>query len=669
MPMQDFLSSLKWIVRFCLVGLMILFSVDVAVAQPSLLIHPKDSTEILKFYNTVQGIENISFQHLDTTTHGIHEYDPFKRGFYLGLGNIGQPVKTLLPEFKPKKGFYFGRDAMNIYRFTPENLPFYQASSIFSEVRYVMGPSKENDIHAKFNRNIYKGLNIGFDYRLIHSTGPYTRQLTDLDNIGFNVRYFSPSRHYGVMAQYVRNVFDFQQNGGLQNENDFEQNRESRRQVIPVNLNSAQTKEIGTTYTITQFYEPHWGGKKKTKPLKQISDSLIIQVDTLNQSIDSVVSIKDTLDRNTEQASRLFTLGRFSHTFSYSKNAYAYSDASPTSGFYPEIFKDSATTYDSITIYNIENELSWTNSLYLYPTKFPIKLRLAIRYLIAGYHFDSVVVKNIHQWIPTADLRIDFPAGFQLKADAFFVNGDYNGGDFGIQGSISKFFGKQQLWSLSAEAAFSSTQPDYFYISYKGNHQQWENDFQKEEILRLGGSIKGPQTLIKPEFVLLNNMVYLGASAKPLQRSGSFSLLRLYVQQELRLKHLNVDAVAVLQKLSDTISIRLPSVMAKGSISYSGNLFKGALWVEPGVSVSWYSKFQADAYMPSLNAFYHQSEKEIGNYFVADLFLNVKVDRARLFLRYRHFHSAFTGYNYWGAPTYPLQDAGLNFGVIWPFYD
>ncbi|HOU35607.1 MAG: hypothetical protein KBF06_07395 [Bacteroidales bacterium] len=666
--MQNSFPLMKLIAGFASSIILSLFSTSL-FSQQSLWITPRDSTEILEFCNRIQSLETISLERIDTTTSGIHEYDPFKKGFYLGLGNIGQPVKSLLPEFKPNKGFQFGRDAMDVYRFTPQNLPFYQSSSVFSEVRYVMGPDKENNIHAKFNRNLYRGLNIGLNYRLIHSTGPYTRQLTDLDNIGVDVRYFSPSKHYGVMAQFIRNVFDFQQNGGIQNENEFEQNRESRRPVIPVKLSSARTKEIGNVYTITQFYEPHWGRAVKIPAQPSVYDSLMMRIDTLHLPNDSSGQNPDIIAQAGENQSRLFTLGRFSHTFSYSKDAYAYSDDSPKSGFYPEILKDSTKTYDSITIYRIENELSWTNSLYLYPTKFPIKLRLALRYLIAGYHFDSLEIKNFHQWIPTVDLRIDFPAGIRLQGNAFYVNGDYNGGDLGIEGSLSKFFGKKPLWSLAAEASFSSSHPDYFYVSYRGNHQQWENNFQREEILRLGGSISGPHTLVKPEFILLNNLVYLAKTAKPMQRNGSFSLWRLYLKQGLRLRHFHMDATVVLHKLSDTLSLRLPSIMAKGSLSYVGYMFKDALFIEPGISASWYSKFYADAYMPSLNAFYLQSEKQIGNYFVADIFLNLKVARARLFLRYRHFHSAWTGYNYWGAPGYPLPDAGINFGVIWPFYD
>lgn len=630
-------------------------------AQVSGMISPRDSAEVYVFYNNIQGISSPGFKRMDSTTFNIHSYDPLLKSeqFYAGLGNIGQPAVSRTPGFVPARGFAFGRDALNMYRFDPQNLPYYLSASPWSEIRYVMGPDKENFLQATYNRNVYKGLNVGLFYRLINSTGPYSRQKTDMDNTGLSLRYFARDGHYGLMAAYIRNGFDFQQNGGLVNDDAFESNTEARRAVIPVRLTAAQTQEYGNIFSVTQFWEPGFsrrGKQKSTKVVEIFPDSVIAPLPA------------DTLPPIPEKRSALM-LGRFSHTLSFSRDAYTYSDANPMAGFYPVVLRDSTKTFDSTTVTRFENELSWTNSLFLYSREFPVIFRFSARHLLASYTTDSTLVRRFQQWIPSADIRLVFPAGISLSGSAFYVYGDYNGGDMGLQGRLGKTTGHSLNWELGGQAGFFSTKPAYVFQRYKGNHQQWENDFQRQDLLMLGGFLTGRSTEIRPEYILISRMVYMGEDALPRQRDNAFSMFRLWLSHHQKAGRWNFSGTLVMQKASDTLSLRLPEIICRGTISLTAALFNHALHVEPGISASWNTSHFADNYMPSLNAFYLQSAKAVGNFVMADVFLNMKVARARLFLRYRHINSGWNGYQYYGAPTYPYPDGGLNFGVIWPFYD
>ena len=73
--------------------------------------------------------------------------------------------------------------------------------------------------------------------------------------------------------------------------------------------------------------------------------------------------------------------------------------------------------------------------------------------------------------------------------------------------------------------------------------------------------------------------------------------------------------------------------------------------------------------MPATRNFYIQNDKEIGNYIYVDVFFNLQVKRARLFLKYINLGSLFNYYNYYTVPSYPMQDDGFRFGVSWMFYD
>ncbi|MDK2909533.1 MAG: hypothetical protein PWR20_1100 [Bacteroidales bacterium] len=613
---------------------------------------PHDSAEIYSFRNTISGIDNIAFRRIDTSTRFIHQYYPELQGFYATLGNTGLPLYPLVPDFNPLPGFSYGRNAMATYRYTPEKIPYFQSISPFSEVRYVMGPDKENVLHALYSRNLYRGLTLGLNYRLIHSTGPYSRQLTDLDNLAINIRYFSKNKHYGIMAAIIRNGFDYQLNGGIQNDSDFETNKYSRRPVVPVRLSNADANETQRTYSLTQFWEP----------VKNHETSDTNRVDTLGY-------IPDTMHVQVDKPARFFSLGRFIHKLEYTTTSYTYIDNEPNT-FYENFFRNPSTTFDSVSVFNLRNEIAWTNVLYLYQSSFPLKLKLGAEYQLAGYNADSLRLATFHQLIPSVSLRLMLSSGFGLEGKGWLTFGTYNGGDAGIEGKLFKnIVRKEKEWELAGFVNFYTSTPDYFYTRYAGNHQQWDTTWGHQEIMHLGGYFKGPKSMLQPEYYLINNYVYLNENVYPAQYDGAISLFRLKAAQSIEWGPFFMQMEGVWQKSSNASIISIPTYLAKATISLSGYIFDNALWAEPGMSATWHSSYYAPAFMPSISSFYLQTEKKTGNFVVADIFLNAKIARARLFLRYRHFHAAWTGFNYWGALHYPMPDAGLNFGVIWPFYD
>jgi len=615
-------------------------------------VSPHDSAEIYSFRNTISGIDNIAFRRIDTSTRLIHQYYPELQGFYATLGNTGLPLYPLVPDFNPLPGFSYGRNAMAAYRYTPEQIPYFQSITPFSEVRYVMGPDKENVLHALYSRNLYRGLTLGLNYRLIHSTGPYSRQLTDLDNLAINIRYFSKNKHYGIMAAIIRNGFDYQLNGGIQNDSDFETNKYSRRPVVPVRLSSANANETQRTYSLTQFWEP----------VKNHETRDSNKVDTLGY-------IPDTMHVQGDKPARFFSFGRFIHKLEYTSTSYTYIDNAPNT-FYENFFRNPSTTFDSVSVFNLRNEIAWTNVLYLYQSSFPLKLKLGAEYQLVGYNADSLRLATFHQLIPSGSLRLMLPSGFGLEGKGWLTFGTYNGGDAGIEGKLFKSIVRNEKeWELAGFVNFYTSTPDYFYTRYAGNHQQWDTAWGHQEIMHLGGYFKGPKSMLQPEYYLINNYVYLNENAYPAQHDGAISLFRLKAAQSIEWGPLFMQLEGVWQKSSNASIISIPTYLAKATFSLSGYIFDNALWAEPGMSATWHSSYYAPAFMPSISAFYLQTEKKTGNFVVADIFLNAKIARARLFLRYRHFHAAWTGFHYWGALHYPMPDAGLNFGVIWPFYN
>jgi hypothetical protein len=624
-----------------------------------------DSSHVYYFYNNIQTLNRIKSSLRDTLPNNIHLYDPVykQQSLYATLGNIGLPVRNLVPEFKNSAGFNYGRNSFDIYKFDIENIPYYLSRTPFSEITYVMGPDKENLLQAHLNRPLYKGLTLGLQYRLISSNGAYSNQDVTNNNFTANLRFFSKNRRYGMLAGFISNSLSTGFNGGIQDDAIFENNIEQNRKVITVNLSTASGYQKGIKLFLSHFYEA--GIQEASLPdTTQSRVEGVALVDSLK--LEPVAKNTDTLITR-QNPRKLLRFGRFSHSLTYSRDAYLFEDTKPDKTYYPVFYIDSTLTHDSVFIGKIENEFSWTNSSYLLESKFPLKIRVAAKHQFVEFKSDSMS-RKFNQIIPSAAVQLFLYDRFLVSGDAFFVKGDYNDGDFGIAGKISTVF-KQPDWIVGVRAGLSSEKPDYYFQYHYGNSYRWDNAFSRQEVLRAGIFLNIPKTELSADYLLINELVYFNKDALPAQNDGQISLLRARLQNKITYRRLSVENLVVLQYTNDSSILNLPLLNLRSSIYLTQVLFNQALLFEPGLTVSFNTPYYSDAFSPATNMFYLQEEKKTGGFVVIDLFANFKVNRARLFLRYRHVNGSFSGFDYYAVPHYPLQDAGLNFGVIWPFYD
>ena len=88
-----------------------------------------------------------------------------------------------------------------------------------------------------------------------------------------------------------------------------------------------------------------------------------------------------------------------------------------------------------------------------------------------------------------------------------------------------------------------------------------------------------------------------------------------------------------------------------------------------GFDLFYNTKYYADAYMPSLNSFHRQHEKQLGNYPFVDVFLNMQLKRFKFFLKVEHVNAGWIDQNYFSVLHYPRNGRDLKFGLSWTFYD
>jgi hypothetical protein len=601
----------------------------------------KDSTLVMFFYNNVEKFGQLDLHPNDTTITGFQNYDPLYKHdrFYATLGNIGLASRDLVPyPFIRDGGFRYGNHAMDPYLFQNDSVKYYKVFKTYTELEYEQGAKKEIFFDAKFSRNIYRSLNLGFEFRTMNAPGAYLRQRANHINFVLTAQFFTRDKRYGVIADFLINRIKDSENGGIEYDSLFEKNLEPNRQLIPVNLNSAQNRVRESGFFMKHYFNLSRHPK----------------------------GVHDTTAYNYVE------LGRLAYTFEYNRKILNYIDNDPTSGFYPEILLDSTLTYDSVTVKRIVNELTWTNPSFRKDRKYRVlQIEAHIKQLYAEVR-DHDRNNYFIQYIPAFELSFTPFATLNLTAKGDYVLGDYNNGDMSLRVFLSQTLGRlrRNIGTITLKGFYSYQEPEWFYTSYSGNHSTWDTTWQKQGFI--SGCFSYNYKKIVDAGVSLSRIsqfVYLDQSAKPAQEHDQFGYIYVYLNSEVDLWRFKLNGQFAYQTIQGTNVLRVPSFLGNLTFYYTQPLFKGAAILQPGLNFFYNTRYYSDAYMPATRSFYLQDQRQTGNYLYMNVFINVKIQRFRLFVEYSHFNSFFMGRDYYMTPDYPMQDAAFRFGLAWRFHD
>ena len=600
-----------------------------------------DSIEVYYYTSNLYNLKLNRLTYIDTTITETHQYDNLYKGnkLYSTLSNIGDAHISLNFEPDITKGYSKSLFYFNRYLITNDEIKYYKLSKPYTEIFYEMGAKKEQQLQVIFSRDIYNGLNIGLDFTFENSPGIYKNTKTNNMNGYFNVQYVTPNKRYRVIGNYLINKLRIKENGGLVDDNYFTEDLEKDRQVIPVNLSTAnnQIKETGV-YLQQQF---NLTGAKK------INDS-----------------ISNTLD-----------FGSLNYEFQYKKNTYTFSDDEPLADFYanysPPI--DSAKTFDSTAQVFITNKIGWTSLGYAKEKKEkPF-------YLYGNFTYDIIkeqlpydsLYSMWHQTGIEGGLGVNIKNSFYLNSEGYLYFTGFNQGDFGIKGSINQYIGNvdKNYGELILSLDFLSKTPLRFYRIWNSNRFRWNNSLSKETYLILSGNYKFKFLNAGIDFYTIGNYTYLNDSVIPYQVDKALTILKFNLGGIIRIGKFGFDTKLVYQKTSKPEAIRIPDFAGALNVFFRKPVFKNAATLQTGIQFRYFTRFYANGYMPELRAFYIQNNVEIGNYLWADVYLTMKIQRARIFVKMSNITGYFEGYNYFLAPHYPDRDPRYYFGVSWRFHD
>ena len=602
----------------------------------------RDSTLVFYFFNNFDQFGKLNVKVIDTATENSHKYDPAGRNYKLRatLGNTGSATVSLIPyPFARNAGFDYGIHTFDPWLFQNDSVKYYKVLKTFTDIKYVQGAKKELFLNATFSRNIIKSFNLGFDFRVLSSTGAYQRQKNNIVNFVLTAQYFTPDRRYAVIANLILNRVKNQENGGIAYDSLFTEDIESNRFVIPVNLLNAQNrvKESGV-YVKNYFTLSSEGGPRQ-----------------------------DT----TKAPRRKYNLGRVIYSFQYNRQIHNYLDGQPLSGFYENVFYDSTSTQDSITVQKLVNELAWTNPVMNAKKQFKT---LQMDFRIRHQYIEVTDLESksyINQWIPSAAIAFQPYYGLRLEASAAYVMGDYNDGDFSLRADLGIVPGKKggNSGTFHIAGIYALQEPSWFYHRYNGNHFRWNNSFDKQGVITAGAFYDWKYLNAGASLSRINRLAYLDTAAMPAQIDNEAGYFIAWLRGNLPLWRFSFAGQFAYQNVSGTDALQVPAFTGNLTVFYSQPLFKGAATLEPGLNFFYNTAYYGNAYMPDTRSFYLQDDQKTGNYLYMDVFLNVRIQRARLFVMYSHFNAGWMGRDYYMVPHYPMPDGAFRFGVTWRFHD
>jgi hypothetical protein len=636
---------LKNILRPALSFFLLFFAFHLSAAKSdSLKPTKKDSTRVNFFYHDVEKFGTLHLHALDTAITGSQNYDLLLKqsAFHETQGNMGQASRNLTPyPFLTNSGFDYGIHTFDAYLLQNDSIKYYKVLKTFTELQYEQGAKKEVLFRAVFSRNLYRSLNLGFDIRAMNAPGAYNRQRANHINFVTTLQYFTKDKRYGVMANFLLNRLKVNENGGIKYDSIFEQNLEKNRQVLEVNLQSAQNRIRENGFFIKNYFNLSRHPK--------------------NEKDTSYIGRKH------------IELGRLAYSFQYNRQIQNYIDYNPKSGFYPEILIDSARTYDSITVTRIINELTWSNPSFRPDKKerlLMIEARIRQQYVEVR---DHDIRKFFLQYIPSAAISFHPFSSLLLVAQGDYVFGDYNEGDMSLKVNLSQSLGKpdgKNAGIITLKGYYAYQKPGWYYEHYMGNHFRWDTTWSKQGLI--SGCFEYAFRNIFTTGISIsriNHYTYLDSTARPAQYDKEFGYIYSYLKCNVDVWRFRFAGQFAYQTIQGTSVLRLPVFVGNLTVYYNQPLFHGAAFIQPGLNFNYNTSYYANNYMPALQSYYLQHNTEVGNYLYMDIFVNIKIQRARLFLKYSHLNASFMGRSYYTVPAYPMPDGAFHFGLAWRFHD
>lgn len=566
-------------------------------------------------------LSDVHYQPVDTSMNKFHRFQKIHElgNKYQDLGNHGTAMWPIFFEMSTTVGVTSGFHAYDHYFRDKDKMRYFDTKSPYTNLAPVFAGSGRSLLDIDYSRNVTEYWNVGINFNTIRMDKQLAARGRGDRNVEANsydmyTHYRDSSERYQAVAFFSRMSHGVTESGGIippevNEESEFFLYRDSR-----VYLGSAGNQEVRQNFHLYQEY--------MLKPLFGI----FTEFDRQNQL---VKYLDDSSGAN---------------EFNY----------------YPEYIISNSFTTDRTKMSQTEltgGVKGEMNNLFY---SFYYKNRNLIfqpKYLDESRFMEHFV---------GTDLRWEFDSLFRIEA----------GGEYTIEGNY-RLEGKLSLFNFEAEAKQTLSAPNMLHRQYFGNHYAWENSFSNQfsNQLNIGYRWSNKKFMVKPKVSItsISNYIYFNELKVPEQAVGNISMLSPGLDFSVNFwDKMNFNAEVIYSKVAGESAnkYRLPTYFGNGQLYYYNNLFGGKLTIQTGIDIHYKSAWLANGYDPITQQYHLQNDFEIPAYVWADLFVNFKINRTRIFLKMTHINQGLMAQDgYFITPYYTGMPRLLDVGLSWMFFD
>ena len=650
--------------------------------------------KVFMFPSSKHEVKIRSIQHPSLDPTGTQMHNPTHRldgDYKIDLGALGQTAMSLFPKATPFSRSYNTNRGNGI----PSPLPghhtykYFQTQTPYTLLGYGSSLNKDYQIQIIHSQNIKQRWNMAFLYDLTSRDGQYTNSSVTSHIIDLTTNYYSRDARYQLQAGMSLNRHRQGENGGVQNDTTcWSYNRPIG---VPINMYAAQNQWRNFSIDLHQSFNTVRQLAHHRPIVKTFYDTVhtLPAVDSTAHSdtgstptiiqYDSIVGY-DTL---MPHEPHILNTGVLAMDFELARMRRIFADNQADSRFYDPSLLDTTFYYDSTQLWHLATDIYWTNDAYMHHRwANPLVLQVGVRPQYDRLQF-AMPGRHINEFNLTAFASADLHIKrMLLHAKAEEASGGRRNGDYHIEGILSVPAGQCSRFRLHASSEAQS--PDLLFYHNEG-HYSWDVDSYdkiKRQHLNINYDMHRPDSLkghlrtveTNTSATLLSNNVWFADNMQPVQGDATGLLLQGKFMVHLQFGWFSIRLQEMLQHSSNDDVIRVPLFASKNSLYADATIFGGALHIQTGFDIRYHTRFKADGWNPVLGAFYRQDEQEIGNYLVADFWINLQVKRASIYLKASHFNAPLEELmkltpSYFSLPHYPLEDFGLYWGITWKFFN
>ncbi len=504
----------------------------------------------------------------------------------------------------------------------------------YTDVFYVLGSGRENYVDVEHHQQL--GENFFGEAKILktNSEGIYVNQQAQLSDFRVKLNYNPADRKYNFGANFTNYKRFNILNGGTADSSFFallDSNNGNLKSTFPTNFNAFP---------------------------KDVSNFLDMKV----MHIDFSHSFK--LRNNKNDSTSYFQL---SQKLSYDRTIKKIGLRN-TSDFFQDYFYDSITTNDSLKLEQLSH-------------------RFSLDYVTDNVILSAGIGQNYYEYASRAPFETHLEnllfAQFSFNKNGLLLNsyGEFMISENGYESfefkNNARYYNPSRtiFQRFEANANIFTDLPELYLNRFQSNHFQWNTINKRNSITQFNISATNEIKHYGASILFENqsDAVVFDSNSTPIQTN--ISMLGFSLHKEFWFtKWLYLTTHVHVQDIISGKAIEVPNFLTYNKLHFRGKLIKKVLTFDAGINVLYYTNFTPRNYNAAIDEFYIQTNQEVGNHPIIDLFAEFYIKKNfSFFTTMTHVNSnvltSVLGKNYLAISNYPIQDRAFKFGFKWRLFD